>query len=320
VTTETPEQADIQGAIPEFEKRIASLRQIADSFDSHEYQDGRPAIWAANLREIANWHESNLDKLRGLVDEPVVTDSETPVNSQSIDPDGLPLIDKETEHKWRQEALQNLPLPVEIAELMVRLRWNTELHKRELKNPDLPLNLTVCEQSVRAIIQFLNANNYAQEYECSIPFMLLNSAFVDIAYGKSSKLFKPRRRNGRPPNDVAYETAKGLAAKALSELIEAGENGDEAADRVARVLQKFRRDDIRKVSGRTVTNWRATLMQGPGPGASAAALFQYKTPLPANFGDTPKARGENLLNRLENRRALLGMIPTSRKGRVPTFA
>ena len=42
-------------------------------------------------------------------------------------------------------------------------------------------------------------------------------------------------------------------------------------------------------------------MLGPGPGASDAALFQYKTPLPPNFGDTPKARGENLLNQLENR-------------------
>jgi hypothetical protein len=223
------------------------------------------------------------------------------------DDDGLPIIDLDTFSKWMDEALQHLPTAEAVAELLVMLRWYRELELKGIKNDKLPNELTFCERSIYCILELLKNNNYTQKYGGGIALMRLHSNFIDIANGKRASLFEPKeRRSGKPPNDTIDEVIKGRAAGTLSQLIEARDKAGEAADRVAKALRKSR-PDMRDVTGNKIINWRERLMEGEGaPGASETALKHYKDCSTADFGNTPRARGENLLKQLEKRGAFFG--------------
>ena len=230
---------------------------------------------------------------------------ETPEQVTITDDDGLPKIDGETFKKWKLELLQDFPPSNDLADLLVMLRWHAEIDRRGIENPKLPKGLTACERSIHSILTFLKTHNLTQYHGGDVPLRRLNHAFVDIANGKRSKLFEPKeRRSGKPPNDTIYETIKGFATRTLSELIEAGDNPEESAKRIAKALKSRR--DMRDIRGETIINWREKIMLGEGPGASALAVKHFKEPLTAAFGDTPRARGENLLKQLEKRGAFFG--------------
>jgi hypothetical protein len=233
--------------------------------------------------------------------------TETPEPQVAItDDDGLPVIDLDTFNKWMDEAIQHLPTPEAVAELLVMLRWYRELELKGIENDKLPNELTFCERSIYCILKFLNKSTFTQKYGGGIALMRLHSNFIDIANGKRSSLFEPKeRRSGKPPNDTVDEVIKGRAAGTLSQLIEAHDKAGGAADRVAKALQKSRRD-MRDIRGETIINWREKLMQGESPGASETALKHYKDCSTADFGNTPRARGENLLKQLEKRGAFFG--------------
>ena len=89
-----------------------------------------------------------------------------------------------------------------------------------------------------------------------------------------------------------------IGARALSELIEAGDDKQQSAKRIAAELNKL---DIGDVKAETVINWRERLEQGKGAGASLQAVIEYRELAP---GDTPKERGENLLKAIAQRAAL----------------
>ena len=99
---------------------------------------------------------------------------------------------------------------------------------------------------------------------------------------------------------MSREFYQGIAARALSEFMAAGENKDQAARGIATKLNNAG-CDIGEVTATTVINWRERLEQGQGPGASEHAVKQYRMPVP---GDTPKERGENLLKAIAHRATL----------------
>ena len=151
------------------------------------------------------------------------------------------------------------------------------------------------------MLDFLQKQSGLMERGDLAPFLRLNAALTDLTFGRVSNLFKPANKKiGRPGVGSSRELLQALAARALSELFEAGEDRDQAAGRIARAL-KAKRRDMTNVSAATVVNWRERLMQGPGPGASEEAVRQYCMPLPDRFGGTPKLRGETLLKALAKR-------------------
>jgi len=223
-----------------------------------------------------------------------------PAASHDIDADGLPMINPMTFDAWMNEAMQSLPAPEDVAALLVMLRWYAEIDRQHIENPNLPKGLTVIERSTFAVIEFLRKQHFTQPMGGSEPLKRLQSAFVDIADGNAPALFRPiESRAGRHGKGVRYETLKGLAARTLSELIEGGDNADEAATRIAKLLGKCG-PDMTSVTSATVKNWRNRAMEGKGAaGMSDTAIYHFSEPLSPVLGKTPKARGECLLKSFE---------------------
>lgn len=130
------------------------------------------------------------------------------------------------------------------------------------------------------------------------PITRLCAAMTDIRNGKASPMFKPAPLGHRPPNPSAFEIIKGTAARAMTELMNAGMDKWDAAKEVAEACGNLR--DHGTITKEQVARWRDLLETGEGPGApkDGPALFAYRNQLPPEFGDTPLRRGEGLVEAL----------------------
>jgi hypothetical protein len=209
--------------------------------------------------------------------------------------------------QWRKEAVAHMPAPEEWADFIVSLKCAVELDRLGSKAEDLnlPEGMTAAQKSVYAILCLLKPRALVHDAYLS-PLAKLHDAIVDLENGRVSDLFKPRkRRPGNPGKGVGYEVIQGLAARALTELIDGGDDPKLSAGRIATVLRGIRKA-MKNVTGETVTNWRERIMQGPGPGAPGWTIAHYNAALPENFGHTPKERGETLLLALKKNGATIG--------------
>jgi hypothetical protein len=148
--------------------------------------------------------------------------------------------------------------------------------------------------ALRSILAFLQTQDCVMRHGASGPLLRLQSAILDLADGRVSPMFKPMKKpKGHPGmgREEAYRV--GMAAQAMSLLMEGGESEDSAAREVAREL------GIKKAA--TVKNWRTRLSQGPGPGAPRDALELFNTPLEPWPGSTPKMRGKRILELMKDR-------------------
>jgi hypothetical protein len=217
----------------------------------------------------------------------------TTLESNELDGDGVPFPDEETLNAWRAQAITEQPNSRDWAELVVMLRWATELERPGATNPRLPAGMTAPEYALRAVLHFLERQPSVMRHSALAPLLRLRGAIVDLADGRISPLLKPVARPVGNPGKGQHEAFRmGMAARTMSELMEGGASEHDAARRVARALGG-------KISGVTVRNWRARLNEGHGSGAPQAAIEHYRAPLPPGLGDTPKLRGENLLKRLK---------------------
>ncbi|CAN2533031.1 hypothetical+protein [Methylocapsa aurea] len=229
------------------------------------------------------------------------------MSEDEIDGNGLPFMDDETLAKWRAEALESLPLADDWADLVACLRWANELDRRGIEMEKLPKGLTAAERSLNAILLFMQRQPSLMREGGIAPLMRLHSAMVDVADGIASPLFKPvAKGSGRPGNGITVDTIKGFAARAMSELMEAGDTENDAATKVAKAIRKGRHSDMGDIETKTIKNWRDRLNSGIGPGASAIAIQQYKEELPHDLGSTPRERGQALLRVLAERGRMLG--------------
>lgn len=229
-----------------------------------------------------------------------------PHKGEQVDGDGLPFPDEKTIAAWRAEALRNPPDPMDVADLMVCLRWAAELDRQGVENPRLPAGMTAVERALNAVWVFLQKQPSLMRSGDAAPLGRLHAAIVDLADGRPSPLFKPvNTKRGNPGRSINYEIIQAFAARALCELIEAGEDPGESAGRVAKAVRAGRRD-MPNVTHETVKNWRERLEQGPGPGASENAIFNYEQLKEDNLGDTPKQRGEALIKIIKTRGHAIG--------------
>jgi hypothetical protein len=86
----------------------------------------------------------------------------------------------------------------------------------------------------------------------------LSSALLDLERGAKPSLFEVERPGSRPPDSIDRVKMKGIAAAAMSAMIDAGLSRDEAAQRVARELRRAGVDlgGRRHLDGGTVASWR----------------------------------------------------------------
>jgi hypothetical protein len=225
--------------------------------------------------------------------------------TKQFNADGVPLPDPDFMKKWREAALRDLPPPQELAEhfaeLIAAMRWASELDRIGAANKELPDKLTSIEYMLRSLLTCFSTIPVLMKDGALAPLMRLRAAIVDLADGRQSELFVPIiKKPGNPGKGVVHTALQGLAARALAELAI-----KQASDRVANALRKGRKD-MRDVTGETVKNWRKRLDEGPDGGAPDDALQHYIAPLPPEFGDTSKIRGERLLKALRERGEAIG--------------
>lgn len=208
--------------------------------------------------------------------------------------------------QWRREASDSPPNIDDFAEMMADIRLHAALDRTEFSKLEPPDELCAALACLQAVLSFLQKQPGLMERKDLAPLLRLNGALNDLAGGKPSNLLKPARKpggkGGNTGDNITYKFIKAIAARTLSELITAGEDINQSAGRIARALKAGRRD-MGHVNAATVVNWRERFEQGPGAGAQADAMEQYRMPTP---GDTPKERGENLLKALAQRGGAIG--------------
>ena len=152
------------------------------------------------------------------------------MSGDNVDGDGLPLIDHETFAKWRAEALENQPSPKDWADLVALLRWENELDRRGVEMTDVPKGFTAAARSLKTLLLFLQNHRVLMQDGAIAPLMRLNAGMIDVASGTASPLFQPAtKRAGPPAKGVTMDIIQAFAARAMSELMEAGNSRDEAA-------------------------------------------------------------------------------------------
>jgi hypothetical protein len=230
-----------------------------------------------------------------------------------------PLVDDATFATWKAEARACPPDPDDWAHFVAMLRLSAAIDSDASNNPDEPgASIVPSMCAMRAIVSFLQGHPHLDEHgEAVAPLNRLSAALNDLSEGRMPPMFKPVRIPGvpgAPGNRMAVETIKGLAARTVSELCESGMSLTEASRAVCVALQRASERErgmqdspsqkgFGKITPATVKNWRARIMEGSGPGASKAAVWQYNQPLPLGVGLTPQQRSQNLLKVLRERAA-----------------
>jgi hypothetical protein len=201
----------------------------------------------------------------------------------------------------KQEVRQSPPARSDVAEMIAFISTAATRERDNGSKGKAPDEREAIELCLQAVLRFLMKQPGLMERGDYQPLMRLNAALCDLKVGKSSELFEPAKKpkGGHPGGGITYDHLKGIAAQALSRLIEAGDDKKEAAERVARSCPK----NMGKVNAKKVINWRALLMMGVGPGASEIAVQSFLDPVP---GSTPRAQGELILKILAKRGRLIG--------------
>ena len=212
--------------------------------------------------------------------------------------------DAELAEKWLVEASQHRPKADAWAMLFAGLRLDDHRDQRrrqrqeqEELDPEQARqeNLRFVAGSFTRVYEFLNQHQMFREESTQRALAMMAAALMDVAGGRSSDLFIPPKPRGRPKKPILETQVMGIAARALTELMEAGVSEDDAAAQVARAARAGRCSGYRKIDVKLVKGWRHRLNQGPAPGTPDMALARYKTPLPSIIANDANAKADFLL-------------------------
>ena len=225
--------------------------------------------------------------------------------------DGGFLVDDVTMASWRAEARANPPNLDDWAHFigMLRLAAEVDRDSHSPQNIDLPgAAIASAELAIRGVVDFLQRQPYLDRHgEAVAPLVRLHGALWDLTEGRAPTMFKTingTRRN--PGRGQAEMQIQGVAARTLSEFIEAKVPPKDAARRIAKALEGASRRGMGKITAATVINWRHRLMGAAGgPGAPVEAIQHYREPLPSGLGGTSLERAETLLTILRDRASAL---------------
>lgn len=207
----------------------------------------------------------------------------------------------EAMEKLIAEAHNERPDPRFWLELVVIMDIVADINRQEAADVSHPGQAATQYMIFNLAKLFAKQSYFLQRGEICAPMLKLSMALFDLNHGRVSPMLKPSARsNGNPGRTISFGIIKGTAARALTELLEGGTPAPEAAQMVAASLRAASKRGLGQVTAHTVANWRSRLEQGEGPGASKVELLAYQGTLSPHLGDTPKARGHNLLNELQN--------------------
>ena len=164
------------------------------------------------------------------------------MSGDNVDGDGLPLIDHETFAKWRAEALENQPSPKDWADLVALLRWENELDRRGVEMTHVPKGFTAAARSLKTLLLFLQNHRVLMQDGAIAPLMRLNAGMIDVASGTASPLFQPATKRAGPVKGVTMDIIQAFAARAMSELMEAGDSRMKPQSKPQRASQGTPRD------------------------------------------------------------------------------
>ncbi len=193
------------------------------------------------------------------------------------------------------------PNPLDWGKLVLTIQKIAELDRNgNLDKSKLSRGFDAMEQAAHYVIKFLYQQSaFSGERMGDLePLMRLREGLTDIRRGWQPPIFSRAAQGPRqgPRKGMDSEMMKATAARTLSLLMAGKKDVDRAAQKVAAAL---RRRGAEAITGKTIKNWRETLEKGSGPGASDAALFAYKRPLPPEFGSIPADQAARLLRVLQ---------------------
>lgn len=192
------------------------------------------------------------------------------------------------------------PIPAPVwAKLYAGLLDAVHYEKQGLEYPDAPAGFMATEAALQAVIGFLQSFDGLMQESAVIPLLRLSEALHELEDGKKPALLAPRPKGGRPGTDRRQAAVIGFAARAMTELMLAGQNARAASDKVCAVIKAGKVAGWQDIKRRTVQDWRARCMEGEPnplrPAISHEAWRHYSEPLPPDMGDTPAERAEKLL-------------------------
>lgn len=178
------------------------------------------------------------------------------------------------------------PDPEAWRALIMELRREAVLSQHQRPTGALPDGFEAAARSVTACERFFRA--VAGNARVSEALRALSVALWSMPDGCRPEMFAFKRR-GRPPTSPRSALVQAVAARAVTELMNAGEERLEvAAARVERALGG-------QIRARQILSRREKMMEGPGSDVSAYAIDFYRQDLPLQAGTTSQARAKHLL-------------------------
>lgn len=131
----------------------------------------------------------------------------------------------------------------------------------------------------------------------------LADALWELNEGRTRPMLRATEHAKKPGQSSLHATIKGLAARAMSELMEAGISREKAARRVSAALSEANKQGLAEgtrspsVTWKTVAGWRDKVKEGPSESEAPTFRLAYQMNL-NDDGSTPLERGEQLLEQI----------------------
>lgn len=210
-----------------------------------------------------------------------------------------PETDIATMESWMIEAFNDPPNPDFWLKLVAIMHEASEVARRQETKLGSPGGLLSIQSAIHDIAKLFSEQPYfMRRKELCAPLFRLSIALLDLNHGRVSWMFKPSRGKGNPGQASNLAILKGIAARAMKELVDGGTTPEIAAKTVAEALRPASERGLGKVNADTVINWRERFNQGASPGAPPAALHAYMDAIPPHMGETAEERGKSLVAEL----------------------
>jgi hypothetical protein len=172
--------------------------------------------------------------------------------------------------------------------------------KHGFEYPDAPPGFMATEAALQGVIDFLQSFDGLMQEGAVIPLVRLAVALRELREGQKPSLLAPRPKGGNPGTGLREAAVIGFAARAMTELMAAGQSARAASEKVCTALRAGQVLGWKDIKRRTIQDWRARCMEGEPnpsrPAISREAWRYYSEPLPAGMGTTAAERAEALLS------------------------
>jgi hypothetical protein len=210
------------------------------------------------------------------------------------------------------EALQMLPDPSFWVHLTDIMRHAAEIDRLGLNgNPKYNARLS-SQVLLHNLADLLSKQHYFRRHQDYLgPLMRLSAAAWDLNHGHTHLVLKAESSASNPGQPATHALIKGMAARAMDELIKGKVPRETAARTVLAALRAATAKGMtagtrrREITWRTVTGWRDELNKGSHESESAAFRLSYKAEMDSSVSESPLDRGNALVAELRTLAASL---------------